>query len=499
MRGTFIARTHARLSGSVSRFVETPTAVVAALVLSTSVTAISGFAVASKVWPHFWRPEVTADLAAVETRMRPLERPAARVRPLSIPSDTATVALGFTDPEVVLSLPGRLAPADEPAPAPRLSDPVRVVEGRPTVVPPLRPQPDAGLVRVARNITPARAMGLPGPSARPDTGVAETPAGLAVAAQRPSLRPSLRPATLSTRTPDVASVEETAVVMAAAASATEEVSSGPSLVRPRAGTNPCARQLTRDIPRRPGNAASGSAVMAAIGNGSGSDRDNRLVQEALRGNIPSHLRDLQPVTFDGVAAGRQTQITVCVTPDYLAIGSDSDSVRVPLGLPAALRVADAFEMMLPTTTIVDAIYRQADVRVSPSPMTPGAQMSSTEYFVRHDATVDQQFAGAGARDGLLVAGHKKDVVIANRLSRAPGRVAIYGWHRSNGSPIQPLSTVHGEYYADYSHGIRLVARTAYVNGRAVDLRALLTDGTYAEMLNSDGPLTSATIRLAALQ
>lgn len=91
------------------------------------------------------------------------------------------------------------------------------------------------------------------------------------------------------------------------------------------------------------------------------------------------------------------------------------------------------------------------------------------------------------------------MVIANRLSRAPGRVAIYGWHRSNGSPIQPLSTVHGEYYADYSHGIRLVARTAYVNGRAVDLRALLTDGTYAEMLNSDGPLTSATIRLAALQ
>ncbi len=216
-------------------------------------------------------------------------------------------------------------------------------------------------------------------------------------------------------------------------------------------------------------------------------------------NIPSHLRDLQPVEFTGVVGGRQTQITICVTPDYLAIGSDADHVRVPLGLPAALRVADAFDMMLPTTRMVDAIYAQADVRVSPSPMPPTSAMSSTEYFLRHNATVAAQFARAGARPGLLVAGHKKDVVIANRLANAPGRVAIYGWHRSNGDPIQPLSTVHGEYYADYSHGVRLVARTAYVNGRAVDLRGLLTDGQYAGLLNSDGPLSSTTVRLAALR
>jgi hypothetical protein len=91
------------------------------------------------------------------------------------------------------------------------------------------------------------------------------------------------------------------------------------------------------------------------------------------------------------------------------------------------------------------------------------------------------------------------VVLANRLARAPGRVAIYGWHRSNGDPIQPLSTVHGEFYADYSHGIRLVARTAYVNGRAVDLRGLLTDAQLAGLVNSDGPLTGTTIQLAALR
>ena len=34
--------------------------------------------------------------------------------------------------------------------------------------------------------------------------------------------------------------------------------------------------------------------MEAVGNGSGSGRDNALVAEALRGNVPGFLRDLQP-------------------------------------------------------------------------------------------------------------------------------------------------------------------------------------------------------------
>jgi hypothetical protein len=260
----------------------------------------------------------------------------------------------------------------------------------------------------------------------------------------------------------------------------------------------CSPLLAREIPRRPAGARGGSAVMARVGNGSGSARDNAIVAEAENGNIPDFMRDLQPVRFSGLVGGRRAEITICVTPDYLAIGSDADHVRVPLGMPAALRVAESFGMMLPTTRMVDAIYAQAGLRLSPRPMPAGPQMRSTDYFMRHDATVDAQFARAGGHDGVLVAGHKKDVVLANRLSRAPGRVAIYGWHRGKGDPIQPLSTVHGAFYADYSHGIRLVSRTAYLNGRATDLTSLLTDSRYAGILNDDGPINAATVRLASL-
>jgi hypothetical protein len=369
--------------------------------------------------------------------------------------------------------------------------------------------PSDPLVGAARNLPTETALALRAPIARPEqvTELAaldpveadESPALVAV-----SPRPSVRPGVVAARAMERARTASAAVEVARAGAPGADITparlSEPAerggLFRQNAGENPCSSRLARGIPRRPGNAADGSAIMARLGEGSG--RDAALVAEAVSGNIPSHLRELQPVRFTGLARGRQTEIVVCVTPDYLAVGSDRDHVRVPMGLPAALRIADSFDMMLPTTRMVDAIYAQADLRVSPRPMTPGPQMSSTDYFVRHDATLDAQFAEAGARDGLLLAGHKKDLVIANRLSRARGRVAIYGWHRSNGDPIQPLSTVHGEYYADYSHGIRLVSRTAFVNGRAVDLRALLTDGAYAGLLNSDGPLNSTTVQLASL-
>ena len=511
MNGKNLALVLARMSDRMARFADIPNTVIAALVLSVCVAAGSGYMVLAKAWPHLVKMSIN-DLATVAGPMARPEPLVALVRPAMAPAVPAAFGLGFTDPGVARARPVALVEADVPTP-PRLAAPMRVIAGRPAVVPPPRPavvpppRPThgAGVVQLADGLSAARARTLPGPMARP-TGtivaavwdVVTPPVSVAVVQIAPMQRPALRPANLLARR---APAPDEAEILLASATVPETMTR-PRLLDPtppRAGANPCSSRLARAIPRRPSNAAGGAAVMAAIGNSSGPDRDAALVAQALGGNIPDNLRSLQPVSFAGIVGGRQTQITLCVTPDYLAIGSNADHVRVPLGLPAALRVADGFDMMLPTTRMVDAIYAQADLRVSPAPMPPTSAMSSTDYFLRHDSTVDAQFARAGARDGLLVAGHKKDVVIANRLSNAPGRVAIYGWHRANGDPIQPLSTVHGEYYADYSHGIRLVARTAYVDGRAVDLRALLTDGQYAGLLNTDGPLTGAAIRLASLR
>lgn len=467
--------------GIILRRIDTPNAVLAAVVLSTCVAAASGVVVISKVFGPTATP---TELAVTETHTRPFPRPTSRVRPLLLPADTASVALGFEDPTLALSTPPALsAVAQTSAPDQRS---VIAQAPQPTTE---TSAPD-GPVQLARGIDASVAQGWIAPVQRPVRATAP----ITTAAFRVSdTRPVARPAILSTSEP-------AAQVVLASGGDNTASTRGLGLARlfaPRDSGGVCSDRLTRDMPRRPGSAPDGSAVMASLINAGGGDRDNAIVAQALSGNIPSHLRDLQPVTFSGLVGGQETQITICVTPDYLAIGSDDDHVRVPTGLPAALQIADSFEMMLPTTRMVDAIFAQADVRLTPRPMTPGAQMVTTAYFVDHDATLDAQMADAGGQDGLLIAGHKKDIVIANRMTNAPGRVAIYGWHRANGNPIQPLSTVHGAYYADYSHGIRLVSRTAYRNGEAVDLRALLTDQQYAGLLNSDGPMSNRMMQLAA--
>lgn len=252
----------------------------------------------------------------------------------------------------------------------------------------------------------------------------------------------------------------------------------------------CAAVALEGIPERRTRALAGSAVTQEVLNLGGAERDAVLADQVLSGNIPAFLRDLSPVTFSGqTAGGREVEVTICVTPDYLAVGEDRDFVRIPLGLPTAARIADLLGVLLPTPRMVDAIYQQAGLRFSPSPMQPTNQMSSTGYFWQHDQTIDGQRTSQGGRSEDLMAGHKKDLVLSTRLRSARGRVAIYGWHRANGRPIQPLSTVHGAEYADYSHGIRLISTAAFVDGRPYPLSDLLQNAALASMLSGEGPIT----------
>src|SRR3974390_3674529 len=102
--------------------------------------------------------------------------------------------------------------------------------------------------------------------------------------------------------------------------------------------------------------------------------------------------------------------------------------------------------------------------------------------------IENEERGEGIPLGALVSGDKKDVVMSHRLTMNLGRIAIYGWHRGPGQPIQPLSTVHGANYADYSHGIRLISEWALVNGKLQSIRQLLQDPATAKVFSDEGPI-----------
>jgi hypothetical protein len=182
-------------------------------------------------------------------------------------------------------------------------------------------------------------------------------------------------------------------------------------------------------------------------------------------------------------------VTVCVAPDYLAVGSDDAFLFVPLTLSSALAVASRFGLVLPTTRIVDAIYQKAKVRLTPQPLPAGPEMRSTAYFNEHNHLILEQRSQLGAPLGELTSGYKKDLVLTPRLWAKPERVAIYGWHRSDSEPIQPLSTFHGARYADYSHGVRLVGSTAWIDGVPHSIFDVLEDRDLAWALSDEGPIS----------
>lgn len=251
---------------------------------------------------------------------------------------------------------------------------------------------------------------------------------------------------------------------------------------------PCAKSA-QAIPARPAQAPGASEFIASVAALGDHERDEAIREELLAGNLPDFLRHALPAKLSArLHSGREVQLTLCVLSDYLGLGSDDDFVLVPLGLDSALAVATKFGFTIPTRRIVDLIYRSAQVHLSPQPLPASDRMRSTAYLQQHDALVARQRSAAGALPGALIAGHKKDLVLTPRLWQQPGRVAIYGWHRPDGTPIQPLSTVHGARYADYSHGIRLVSQTVFVDGKPAPLMDVLADIELAPLLSDEGPL-----------
>ena len=258
------------------------------------------------------------------------------------------------------------------------------------------------------------------------------------------------------------------------------LASTPSTLRAARPSQPLLR-----LPARPAGAIGGSEFARRTSGLSSAERDRAVFAELESGNIPAFLGHLTPVRLTTRAAdGQALEATIWVTPDYLAIGSDDDFLYVPLTYYSATIVADRFGSVLPTATMVDAIYEQAAHHLKPVPLPAGPLMRSNLYLSKHQQRIEEERSGLPL--GELISGHKKDLVLTNRLRQVPGRVAIYGWHRAPHDPIQPLSTVHAAQYVDYSHGVRLVSTTVVVDGRPRSIYDALQDAQVASVLSREG-------------
>ena len=237
----------------------------------------------------------------------------------------------------------------------------------------------------------------------------------------------------------------------------------------------CQAIKKMDWPQRNDNAISGTEFYRQAFPMKWKERDSFVVKEILSGNLPDFLNKFQGIETEiqDSSTGKKIKAIYFVAPDYLSIGSNTDWARINITPLAAQKIADSLDCFLPTTKIVDDVYKTAKLKLEPVPMY--AFRDSTPTMWHHHLIVEGQRKG---RKGLI-SGIQKDVVISGKIPRdpKPDRVAIYGWHKPDGKPIQPLYTGHINWWVDYSQRIRLVWRKIKVNGKWMDYTDVLKDKT----------------------
>ena len=247
------------------------------------------------------------------------------------------------------------------------------------------------------------------------------------------------------------------------------------------------------LPARAPDAPVGSVLLERLKASPIAEREEVIVEEVLAGNVPAFLRNLCPVDLRKSIDDKDVAAKVFATPDYLAVGSDDDFFLAPLRPSAAQEIADRLDCFLPTPLLVDAIYAAAPLKLPPNPLEPGPAMTTMAVMGEHNAIVGRQRKDAVAAHplGTLTAGDKKDVVLTASLRETPGKVAIYGWHRFDASPIQPLYKGHTENWVDYSHGVRLVSQKVMVDGEPRRAADLLADPKLSVLLSGEGTIAES--------
>ncbi len=248
-----------------------------------------------------------------------------------------------------------------------------------------------------------------------------------------------------------------------------------------------------NVPVRQLNAMNGTQFIAAITPLSFTNRENLIYNEVIKGNVPNFYRTLSLVTSTAVISGSLQSVSYYVTPDYLAIGCDSNYFLCPMSPIVATKIADSLGCTLPTRKMVNDIYTQASLKLTPLTIPASGTMTTVQAFAQHNSsvTIQRNAQIASYPLGTLTGGDKKDVVISNQIYTTANRVVIYGWHTSVGNPIQPLSNVHADTYMDYSHGMRFIQNSVVYNGNITSIKAILQSSTLNTLLSNEGVITPA--------
>lgn len=205
------------------------------------------------------------------------------------------------------------------------------------------------------------------------------------------------------------------------------------------------------------------------------DFEEKTLLALLEGNVPDSLRFFRKIRYQRLGH----TVEFWALPDYLAVGTNDDFVRIPMGIISSRKVAKVMDCCLPTTFLVDRINDVAEGALDIFPFRPLRGRNSLPIvFQDHNNALKALYKAKGYHFGQFISGLKKDLVETIYIDKNPeyaNNIAIYGWHHPDGHPQQPLFLRHANFYSDYSHGTRLIWHEITVDGQPFELDALMHD------------------------
>jgi hypothetical protein len=213
-------------------------------------------------------------------------------------------------------------------------------------------------------------------------------------------------------------------------------------------------------------------------------RDQYVLEAVIAGH---HL----PIRWCPLSTAKgQHSGTVWVAEDALRIGEPGDCVRITVSHRLAQLIVDHFDARLPTSRISDLAWEQATVRLPDlvRPWWADGTMSTNARMVEQDRAIETLIA---SRPGL-VADVGKDWILSRQHEWNPSCGVNYGIHYRKMGQLrvwQPTSTKHNLDHHDYSQTLRLVCRTAEVDGQRMPLDQVLRAKELAPLVSNEGALT----------
>lgn len=214
-------------------------------------------------------------------------------------------------------------------------------------------------------------------------------------------------------------------------------------------------------------------------------RNINATKEILSGNFPEYLREFSQITVG--------KLSYWAMNNYLSIGQNFDNCLIPLEAKSFQEIADAFDCILPTTKMVKDTWKFSQ-HIAPLPWGApyDSDMWSSSRIYEHSKRIDVQLQKLEIDPFSLISGHKKDIVLTNRL--APNnpnkRIAIFGWTNLDGSVIQGLNpTSHEIDYVDYSQCVRLYSSNAIYDNTPIKLHDAFLDPEISKLISDEGILT----------